>query len=411
MDRESRLEFLGAWRDVRDKAKRIRAEGGVYLISSNSPYYVASVKGDTDVYETMVMYVPGTRQVAMWSCGCKWADYSWGRSGRWKKYEGRQCSHSLALNFDLQARGMYGKEVREDRESPEWAKGVKPVAPEAFGPPGAWRVSSLHDPLRQRRLARGYETTLKASEARTGRSGPQSWELPPVWRLAPARVGYALVCVGGTGVVGTTQRIALPALDPDDAQTPEGVAQWYFDTAADEEPNVTRLIVQLAEHNAGKAEGLEFRVKGYDSLLRKIRDRWNRGGDPRTWISDALRYTIVFHPADYSQQVMDVLYGMDEAGYKTDDGENSWPKGDSYSGLHYTLWTSDGFGFELQFHTQDSYDLKNVTLHKLYEEFRESSTPVDRKRDLYDAMTKYWDNVDVPDDVLGWGELKHYDRP
>ena len=109
------FEFTASWRDVQAKAKRIRSEGNVEIISASPEFIVGYVQGDTDRYETRLQYEAGTKRAAMWECGCDWALYSWGRSGRWKKYEGRMCSHALALSYEAQARGMFGAEVYEDK--------------------------------------------------------------------------------------------------------------------------------------------------------------------------------------------------------------------------------------------------------------------------------------------------------
>lgn len=122
-DPEFRFHFTAAWSDVRAKAKRIRSEGGVRIIAAptqTDTTVSAEVRGDHNIYETTIMREPGKRSVASWACGCAWSSYSWGRSGRWKRYEGRMCSHALALTFEVQARGMFGRTIREDRMMPPW---------------------------------------------------------------------------------------------------------------------------------------------------------------------------------------------------------------------------------------------------------------------------------------------------
>lgn len=121
------LKVEAAWSDVQQKAARIRQNGGVRILSApdaktgNQNFVVADVNGDTNVYRTQLMLVPGSASVALWECGCAWAAYSWGRSGRWKKYEGRMCAHALAVLYEAQSRG--GKDLRgfgEDPGKPDW---------------------------------------------------------------------------------------------------------------------------------------------------------------------------------------------------------------------------------------------------------------------------------------------------
>lgn len=131
-----------AWSDVVKKAARIRQDGGVRIIStpekgsSNQDWVIADVRGDTNVYRTELMRVAGSRSTALWRCGCAWAAYSWGRSGRWKKYEGRMCSHALAVQYEMQARtGFDGSEpAYEDPAPKDWGKGVEPQFEHDKGP-------------------------------------------------------------------------------------------------------------------------------------------------------------------------------------------------------------------------------------------------------------------------------------
>jgi hypothetical protein len=55
--------------DVREKAKRIRAEGGVRIIADQDGEIVAYVKGEHNVYQTSILRTPGSRQaIAAWTC-------------------------------------------------------------------------------------------------------------------------------------------------------------------------------------------------------------------------------------------------------------------------------------------------------------------------------------------------------
>lgn len=337
-DPEFRFHVTSAWSDVRAKAKRIRSEGGIHIISNSGPYLVAEVQGDTQVYQTTIIRHSGL-SVDMWECGCKWAQYSWGRSGRWKRYEGRMCSHALALTYEAQSQEWMGGRIKTDTTRPSWRK----------------------------------------APSKVGRNRP-----------VPQRTASQVT--------------------PDDL--PE-IASWYINSAKSVEPSVTRRLKELAERYGGKMEGIQYRFKDFDSLLRKLNDklRARTPGDPKSWVTDALRYTMVFFPADYSNSVQKVLYGIEESGWRITEEENTWAPGDSYSALHYIFVTQNGTPVELQFHTGESFELKNKTLHKLYEEFRDSRTPLRRRQELFDRMTAFWDEIEIPKDVMNFPELKRYHRP
>lgn len=113
-DEDFVFQFTATWADVQEKAKRIRAEGGVRILASSGLGVVGEVQGDTALYESVLNYVPGSRKVAAWTCGCKWGAYAWGRSPAYRRFEGRQCSHVLALQYEAGSRGMFGREVTPD---------------------------------------------------------------------------------------------------------------------------------------------------------------------------------------------------------------------------------------------------------------------------------------------------------
>lgn len=121
MDGEFRFHVTAAWRDVQAKAKRIRKAGGVNITHSSDVMVIANVQGDHHVYETGLQRVPGRRTaVAVYSCGCKWGAYHWGADDDMSRFAGRMCSHALALQYEAQARGMFGRDVSVDDTKPRW---------------------------------------------------------------------------------------------------------------------------------------------------------------------------------------------------------------------------------------------------------------------------------------------------
>jgi hypothetical protein len=120
-DPEFAFHITAAWADVRRKAKRIRAEGGVRITLASDGLVIGEVKGDHHVYETGIQRFPGSRNsIATYSCGCKWGAYHWGAQDDFSRFAGRMCSHALALQFEAQSKGMFGRDVVEDSRKPEW---------------------------------------------------------------------------------------------------------------------------------------------------------------------------------------------------------------------------------------------------------------------------------------------------
>jgi len=133
------IERTAKWVDVRNKAKRIRQEGGVRIIAVAGDTITGEIKGDTGLYTATITLVPGTNQVGLATCSCPWETYRWLRSGPWKKYEGRACAHITALLFEMQSRKMFGGEVTEDAATPEWRTEQPALEPERSRP-GDWRT-------------------------------------------------------------------------------------------------------------------------------------------------------------------------------------------------------------------------------------------------------------------------------
>lgn len=120
LDGDFRFHVTAAWRDVVNKAKRIRSEGGVRVTLASDGIIFAEVNGDHHVYETGLQRLPGKIAAQSWSCGCKWGAYHWGADDDFSRFAGRMCSHALALQYEAMSRGMFGRDVHVDETKPAW---------------------------------------------------------------------------------------------------------------------------------------------------------------------------------------------------------------------------------------------------------------------------------------------------
>jgi len=130
VDADLNFHMTASWADVRRKAKRIKEEGGVRIVAASHDGIVGEVQGEHHLYESEFTFVPGRKAIAAWNCGCKWGAYAWGRSPAYARFEGRQCSHVTALQYEAQSRGMFGKTVRPDDERLEGQHPHSPVTVE-----------------------------------------------------------------------------------------------------------------------------------------------------------------------------------------------------------------------------------------------------------------------------------------
>ena len=108
---EVRFHLTATWRDVMDKAKRLRAEGAVRITHVASGTVIGEVRGDHATYESGFQSYPGHRNVMAWICGCPWASYHQNERKGSTRYAGRMCSHVCAVRLEAQSRGMFGQQV------------------------------------------------------------------------------------------------------------------------------------------------------------------------------------------------------------------------------------------------------------------------------------------------------------
>lgn len=121
-DPRFRFEFTASWPDVVAKARRIRREGHVRITHASAGMVIGEVRGDHDTYESGIQRPPGKPQtIQHWACGCPWASFHQDKS-LGTRYAGRPCSHVMALQYEAQARGMFGKAVARDEAAPAWSR-------------------------------------------------------------------------------------------------------------------------------------------------------------------------------------------------------------------------------------------------------------------------------------------------
>ncbi len=213
-----------------------------------------------------------------------------------------------------------------------------------------------------------------------------------------------------------------PANPPSNVDEVQLKAQALGDAAREAEPAVTKMLVALAEEKDGSMYKLKYRLKTYESTVRKLRLKQHAApGKPleEIVIEDTLRYTMRFDDipdGHYIASVQAVLQSLENSGHSVKRIKNYWPADDNYSGLNCVLKTPSGLPWELQFHTSESIAVQTTT-RPLYEELRKIDTPLERKRKLFDEMTAAWNTVKIPFEVLvpknlhQTEEIRTRDRP
>jgi hypothetical protein len=170
------------------------------------------------------------------------------------------------------------------------------------------------------------------------------------------------------------------------------------------EPQITELLL-LAGSGIASFAGLENRLKTAASIEEKIRRTAERMGiteqEAAGFLDDTLRYTALLPVDAFVSQYLSMMRVLKAQGVEVVTIRNTWQPGTPYKGLHLYL-RKDGVLFELQFHTQESYDLKQ-RLHAMYEEARMAETPKKRRNELLAEMRKQSKELTEPQ---GIGEIK-----
>lgn len=168
------------------------------------------------------------------------------------------------------------------------------------------------------------------------------------------------------------------------------------------EPKITSDLTSIMDKVGGKLVGLDFRLKSQSSLKRKIETEIADGfthSQAVNKIRDAIRYTTVFKEKDFVTRYKAMQYLLAIKGYKTIVVKNTWKNDSAYKGVNTFIQNENGDVFEMQYHTQQSFDVKNGLLHKLYEKFRDLKTPIHEKEKLLLEMRRLSSKIKVPEGV------------
>lgn len=168
------------------------------------------------------------------------------------------------------------------------------------------------------------------------------------------------------------------------------------------EAEVTDMMKRMAAYHGTKLDGLSHRLKAQPSLARKINDDMKEKGlDARgaaAGISDAVRYTHVVDTGHYNAAVRNMLSDLEGKGFGLRT-KNYWQEGDDYQGINVKLRHTSGMEIEVQFHTPESMEWKEVN-HKIYKRFRVSQDARERMK-LWIEMVNNARKIPIPEGIQG----------
>ncbi len=170
------------------------------------------------------------------------------------------------------------------------------------------------------------------------------------------------------------------------------------------EEKVGATLHEIKEEVPGcELAGLKFSLKGEERFKEKVSDELR--AKPERSIAaisenmpDAVRYTFQFDHKGYVDGYWTTLGCMQRHGYEMEFSRNSWD-GAQYKGINTRWRTPTGQLFEVQFHTPESLEAKQLT-HAAYERIRNTSASDQERGELYEFQGEVSARVPIPSDSL-----------
>ena len=193
----------------------------------------------------------------------------------------------------------------------------------------------------------------------------------------------------------------------------KNLASNLYNKAKQEVGKLTKLLQEISGTISAEVVGLENALKSIDSLERKIYDRINNRDMKYGYIeairrsaskiNDSMRFTLLLAPENYSSSFYRVKSLLEANGYKYKKSYNAWREGDgTYKGVNSTFETPSGLEFEVQFHTRETFDIKQKT-HYLYEESRSTGISKSRKEQIATEQRLHYIKIETP---VGASDIK-----
>ncbi|WVK04238.1 XopAD/skwp family type III secretion system effector [Xanthomonas campestris pv. olitorii] len=159
----------------------------------------------------------------------------------------------------------------------------------------------------------------------------------------------------------------LRAVQPQDIAVE---AQALLRRARQMEPQVTDMLQNIAGRHGGQLAGTQHQLKSYSSLQEKLMQRVvlkkQSLEEAAAGVNDALRYSVVLEPQDFTAGLRAVLAALDDQGHarvKLTNQFTAYPP--SFKAINVTLRSPAGALWEIQFHTPETFALKE-RFHDLY---------------------------------------------
>jgi SPP1 gp7 family putative phage head morphogenesis protein len=188
------------------------------------------------------------------------------------------------------------------------------------------------------------------------------------------------------------------------------IAQSMHNTAKEHADRIMNDFSSVSESNGGKLVNTEYRVKSQKSIDRKINEdhtellKINPNAtreDAAKGVRDNIRFTSTVDPDSYTTHVDATLHQLESNGYEVVTFKNQW-NAEDYHGINTYVKNPNGIVSELQFHTPESFGVKEPGSHVLYEIVRDSGRSWEARVGAQNKLVDLWAPVKVPKGVSGY---------
>jgi SPP1 gp7 family putative phage head morphogenesis protein len=185
------------------------------------------------------------------------------------------------------------------------------------------------------------------------------------------------------------------------------LAEEIYDLASSRADSIMGDIEYAAAKTGGELVGTEFRVKSKESLLTKLKGEARIKQSPtldglKSEIRDSVRFTSVIDEDRYVEHIDETLSTLEKSGYKVLKVKNYWKaESTAYKGVNTNLVSKDGAVLELQFHTPETYYIKQEKSHVIYEKLRISRNEKEIA-ELTKKSEELFSDVAIPKNIEKW---------
>ena len=169
--------------------------------------------------------------------------------------------------------------------------------------------------------------------------------------------------------------------------------------AIQNEGNITPELQEIVIKNGGYLDGLEYRIKSPSSVFEKVYLRPET--TPILEMHDIVRYTEIQAAENLVATTQKTIADLESRGYEIIKLKNTWIDDiNPYNGINAQVKSPEGQIFELQFHTPESFTLKNSEeMHGLYECQRVLDVDDIEYFEIQDKMFELSDSLTIPKDI------------